>query len=77
MNGMKEVRPGVWVAEEPSVCVRVGDIAPSRPEPLLMLAQEEAEELYRYTRYDYINPNTYPALHRLVCRLSVRFAPRA
>jgi hypothetical protein len=42
-----------------------------------VLSQEEAEELYRYTRNDYVNPNNYPALHRLIGRLTMRFAPRA
>jgi hypothetical protein len=39
------------------------------PEPII-LAPEEVAELYRYTRNDYINPNTYPALMRLLDRVS-------
>jgi hypothetical protein len=43
----------------------------------IVLSDSEAEELYRYTRNDYINPNTYPVLYQFVSRLTARFAPRA
>lgn len=43
----------------------------------IVLSPEEAEELYRFTRYEYLSPQTYPALQRLVGRLTTRYAPRA
>lgn len=36
----------------------------------IVLSLAEARELYRYTRNDYINVNTYPALIRLLDRVS-------
>ena len=40
------------------------------PKTLIVISYEEAVELYRFTRNDYINPNTYPALLRLIDRVS-------
>ena len=36
----------------------------------IVLTDEEAAELYRFTRNAYINPNTHPALMRLIARVS-------
>lgn len=55
---------------------RMVDDTPTTPFAIV-LSQQEAEELYRYTVNDYINPNLYPALMKLLARLSLRFAPRA
>jgi len=38
----------------------------------ILLSDEEVAELYRYTRNDYISPNTYPHLMRLLDRVSKR-----
>jgi len=35
----------------------------------LTLSQAEAEELHRFTRNDYISPNSYPALLKLLARI--------
>lgn len=42
----------------------------------LVLTVEEARELECFTRHDYINPNTYPALIKLIERVS-RFVQHA
>lgn len=36
----------------------------------IVLTDQEAEELYRFTRNDYINPNTYGALNTLLARVA-------
>jgi len=36
----------------------------------IVLTDEEAAELYRFTRNTYINPNTNPVLMRLIARVS-------
>jgi hypothetical protein len=35
----------------------------------VVLSEQEAAELYRYTKNDYISPNTYPHLCKLIARL--------
>lgn len=40
----------------------------------IVLSEDEVAELYRFTRNDYVNPNTYPALTRLLARLEKRVA---
>jgi hypothetical protein len=37
--------------------------------PMLSLSEDEASELYQYTRYAYISIQQYPALCRLIARL--------
>jgi hypothetical protein len=39
---------------------------------LIVLSDDEAEELYRYTRNSYLSPNTYPALNKLLDRVTTR-----
>lgn len=36
----------------------------------IIVSEDEAIELYRFTKNDYINPNNYPALLRLLTRIS-------
>lgn len=38
----------------------------------IIVSDEEADELYRFTLNDYINPNKWPALLRLLDRVSAR-----
>lgn len=41
------------------------------------LSEQEAKELYRKLVNDYLDPNTYPALTRLIGRLAQRYGSRA
>ena len=42
-----------------------------RTEPIV-LSDDEAAELYRFTRNSYLSPNTYPALNKLLDRVMMR-----
>jgi hypothetical protein len=44
----------------------------TEPNDQVVLSDEEAEELYRFTKNDYINRNNYPALMRLLVRVEKR-----
>jgi|GEM_PF-5065419 len=42
------------------------------PDDVIVLSKAEAEELYRFTVNSYIDPNTYPALRKLLDRMGSR-----
>jgi len=50
---------------------------PEQTIPVVQMDAEEAEQLYRFTCNAYLDPNTYPALRRLLLRVDEYRAEKA